>query len=156
MNHFLSRISKEQKGFTLIELIVVIAILGILALILTPKLLEALDRSRYRSGMSTASEIQSAMERYSIDYKSYPDMNYLSTYASLKSHLSTYVNFADNDGDNHLNYYGYSTYNTFTPNGGVSGRHRAYTLVFRAGTNGMEFVTVTPNKVFADAYNPPE
>lgn len=48
---------KNKKGFTLIELIVVIAILGILALIAIPRFMAIQDQSRLRSDAATAQAI---------------------------------------------------------------------------------------------------
>lgn len=53
------RFFKNKKGFTLIELIVVIAILGILALIAIPRLAGFQETSRIRSDIANANTIAS-------------------------------------------------------------------------------------------------
>lgn len=53
---------RNGAGFTLIELMIVIVIIGILAAILIPSFINALDRSRYRSCLSGMAGVKTAME----------------------------------------------------------------------------------------------
>jgi prepilin-type N-terminal cleavage/methylation domain-containing protein len=55
------KLNKRNKGFTLVELVVVIAILGILAMIAVPRLLGFQDRAKAQADNQTAAQVKNAM-----------------------------------------------------------------------------------------------
>ncbi len=62
---------KNEKGFTLIELMIVIAIIGILAAIAIPQFSAYRKRSYNASAQSDARNIATAQEAYFVDYSKY-------------------------------------------------------------------------------------
>lgn len=77
---------KNNKGFTLVELIVVLVILAILAAILTPALLGYIDRARSEKDYSTAQTVRVAAQAM-IDQQ-YGD----STTYSIDTYNGTFTN----------------------------------------------------------------
>jgi prepilin-type N-terminal cleavage/methylation domain-containing protein len=66
---------KGIKGFTLIELMIVIAIIAILAAILIPNFIRAREEAQYSACESNEKNIATAVSMYSTDYNGdYPDL----------------------------------------------------------------------------------
>ena len=57
----------SRDGFTLVELLVTIAIIGILASLAMVALLQALDRAKQRSTMADMRTVSKAIEAYQVD-----------------------------------------------------------------------------------------
>jgi len=60
-------VRRRQKGFTLLELLVVVAIIGIIAVIAIPNLLVAIQRARQRRTMADIRNIATAWEARNSD-----------------------------------------------------------------------------------------
>lgn len=67
MEWFVKALNKDERGFTLIELIVVIAILGILAAIAVPRVTTSLSNAKANADIANAQIIGQAAERYYIE-----------------------------------------------------------------------------------------
>jgi len=64
--------TRNSLAFTLIELLIVVAIIAILAAIAVPNFLEAQTRSKVSRVMSDMRTLSTGLETYSVDYNRYP------------------------------------------------------------------------------------
>ena len=67
-----ARTSARSAGFTLIEILVVIVILGILAALVVPRVLERPDEARVIAAKSDIATIMQALKLYRLDNQRYP------------------------------------------------------------------------------------
>jgi general secretion pathway protein G len=61
-----------QRGFTLVEVMVVVAILGILAALIVPKIIGRSDDARIVAAKQDVATLQSALKLYRLDNQRYP------------------------------------------------------------------------------------
>ena len=66
-----TRMFRRSAGFSLIELLVVILIIGVIAAIAVPRLFDALERSRQRRTMADMRELATANSLYFLDNGDY-------------------------------------------------------------------------------------
>jgi type II secretion system protein G len=64
--------SRSRRGFSLIELVIVIAILGILAGVVTPRVSQRVAAARDARRLQDVQAIRDAVEQYYLDTGSYP------------------------------------------------------------------------------------
>ncbi len=76
MNSLLSRDSRSrvrrQAGFTLIEIMVVVVIIGVLAALVVPGVLGRADDARVTAARSDISSLMQALKLYKLDNQRYP------------------------------------------------------------------------------------
>lgn len=71
-NRILSNSYRKSAGFTLIEIMVVVVILGILAALIVPKIMSRPEQARITSAKQNITAIQSALDLYKLDNGIYP------------------------------------------------------------------------------------
>ena len=65
--------SKQQKGFTLLEIMVVIVILGVLASMVVPNLMGNKDKADRQKVISDVIALENALDMYKLDNSIYPN-----------------------------------------------------------------------------------
>ncbi len=65
----LTKMRRGEKGFTLIEIMIVVLIIGILLAIAVPNFVRARETSRAKSCLSNLKQIDSAKEQWAMDTK---------------------------------------------------------------------------------------
>jgi general secretion pathway protein G len=68
----LTRRTRSDAGFTLLELLVVLAIMGLLAAIVAPQVLKYLGSSRSETAKEQIKNVNAALEHYHLDVGRYP------------------------------------------------------------------------------------
>lgn len=79
---------KNQRGFTLLELMVVIVILGVLASLVIPNLMGNKDKADHQKAVSDLVSLENALDMYRLDNGRYP---------TSKQGLDALVNLPDAD-----------------------------------------------------------
>jgi general secretion pathway protein G len=65
-------LNQKTRGFTLIEIMVVVVIIGILAALIAPSVIGRIDQARVTSAKADLKSIEAALELYRLDNFRYP------------------------------------------------------------------------------------
>lgn len=91
----LKKLRSNQKGFTLLELLIVIVIIGILAVLIIPNLASGPARARDSQRKSDLRNIKTALEAYHTDNSNYPQQ-----LSDLTTGSTPYMKTVPNDPKN--------------------------------------------------------
>ena len=61
MKNLMNKIRKSNKGFTLVELIIVVAIIAVLSAVIAPQYIKYVEKSKISTDMDTAAAIEQAV-----------------------------------------------------------------------------------------------
>ena len=106
-NLLAKKVKKNNKGFTLVELIIVIAIIAILVAVLAPNYVKYVDRSRWSSDRNDCESLLSEVKTAYVDVQNddktvgYGDITVSSggVHTAITGDLIAYVSAADSSWD---------------------------------------------------------
>jgi len=87
----INKLLKNNQGFTLIELIMVIAVLGILSGIAIPRITGIQDKARYATGEALLANMKTPLELYRQDKGDYPTMSETTNTSNLGNEVDKYI-----------------------------------------------------------------
>lgn len=135
---------KRTRGFTLIELMVVVAIVGILAAIALPAYQKYVTRSKLSSAFSGLTSLSLAMQQYYQDNRSYLDVTTSSSpdpYPCASTNLpsSQYFSFTCTTSSSNADAF------TATATGTSSDLTAGHALTYTINQDGTEATTQVPS-----------
>jgi general secretion pathway protein G len=133
----LRRLFLDTEGFTLVELIVVIAVLGILSGIAVPRLTGVLDKAKYATGEALLANLKTPLELYRVENNNYPTTDG-DDYDDLETALNEYMgNFSNLLAKNSSDDWYFASYS--------STEDSTYTLTIQHSDSDLDKMRLTPS-----------
>ena len=126
----MKKFSKSNKGFTLVELIIVIAIIAILTVVAAPQYLKYVDKARLGKDQNEAASLQTVVEAHLVDVNSNDD---------AKDDITAATITFDADG--------------VTVTSVTGGEQASAKLTAAINDNGMNSIKVTNKGTYDDGYS---
>jgi type IV pilus assembly protein PilA len=126
-------IKQVQKGFTLIELMIVVAIIGILAAIAIPAYQDYVIRSQVTEGLNLASDLKASIAEVYAQTGNFPDLADIDADANAADKIGKYVQSVDVTAGEIIIKFGGQANKAITDTA-------ANTLVLHPGTNANQDV----------------
>lgn len=80
-----------ERGFTLIEMMIVVAIIAILVAILVPNFMRARAQAQTAACEANLKEIATALELYQTDHQAYPNVTSLTNVTNAEANIGSYL-----------------------------------------------------------------
>lgn len=149
------KMRRKEKGFSLIELMMVVSVLSILAALGVSSFSGTLNQGRIRRALVCAASIRSAFEMYKCEHDSYPAPTDIGNFNKLYNVLGD--NLASSPGGSSTDYGGNFRDQDASPSGFVSygaaslvaptNTYEMYTLTLLARDSGQTIITITPGNL---------
>jgi general secretion pathway protein G len=80
----------SQRGFSITELLIVVAVIGVIAAIAIPNLMSAVERGRQKRSMADIRSLGQAVEEYMADVNYYPVQTSEDTVENIRATVQPY------------------------------------------------------------------
>jgi len=120
--------NRGRKGFTLVELAVVIIIIGVLAAFAVPRFLDSVERSKAAEAFNYLAAVRAAQERYQVRQGTYADdMDKLDIQMPTPKYFTVGTPAAGGSGDLE------DSWTLTLTRAGAAGGYGAYKVIFTEG-----------------------
>lgn len=126
-------VRRDQRGFTLIELVVVITILGVLAALIVPSVGAYTDKAKGKAAEADAKNLQTALILYQAEHGAYPVVS--DEWEALRDALKAYLSLPQTPSNFDFQHY------TYTDNG------TSFTLILKTKEKTPRTITITPEEI---------
>lgn len=143
----------NERGFTLIEMMIVVAIIAILVAILVPNFMRARAQAQTAACEANLKEIATALELYQTDHQEYPDTPGATDATATDANLGQYLRQTPIDPVNPAGFYQYQVANYASGTASYSiicpGSHDPATLAPIGGTSSSTHIEYSSGAGFA-------